>query len=113
MLRKTLKRLVVEERGVVISAELVLFSAVVVIGMLVGLQTVRNAVVTELGDFAAAVGTLNQSYSFAAVTGHHSSSAGSFLVDVRDDCDNPAFNPLNPAPALQCIGVAISASHEN
>lgn len=101
-MKKILRRLWCEESGVVISSELILFSTVVVIGMLVGLQTVREAVVQELGDFANAIGNINQSYSYAGVTGHHSSTAGSQLVDVIDDCDVPVPTAGN---APMCIGV--------
>jgi len=80
-------RLWKEEAGVIISSELVVLSALLIIGMVVGLQTVREAVVLELGDFANAIGSINQSYSFAGITGHHSSTAGSVFADARDDCD--------------------------
>jgi hypothetical protein len=102
----TIVRLWSEEDGVIVSSELVLFSTVVVIGMLVGLQTVRDAVTRELGDFAMSIGTINQSYSFAGVTGHHSSTAGSLLADRLDDCDQP-----QPGFPTGCILVA-TATHE-
>lgn len=100
-MKKVVCRLVTEESGVVISAELILFSTLLVIGMLVGLQTVRDAVVRELSDFANAVANTNQSYSFAGVTGHHSSTAGSALADVRDDCDTQTTG----VDVNMCIGV--------
>ena len=107
---KYLRRLWIEEEGVIISSELVLFSTVVVVGMLTGMQTVRDAVVEELGDFANAIGNINQSYHFAAVTGHHSATAGSFLFDARDDCDTQT--PVTGgAPMCIAVGVA-TASHE-
>ena len=100
-------RLWSEQEGVLVSSELVIFSTAVVIGMLVGLQTVRDAVVQDLGDFANAIGNINQSYSFAGVTGHHSSTAGSMLVDRADDCDTPA--PANSAEPM-CIDVCDPAA---
>ena len=107
---KMLQRLWNEQDGVVISSELILFSTVVVIGMLVGLQTVRESVVQELGDFANAIGNINQSYSYAGLTGHHSSTAGSVLIDVVDDCDVSV--PVTTM-APMCITVCgIAASNE-
>ena len=57
-----------DERGFIQSAELVLSATLVVIGMIVGLATFRDATVQELADTGAAVGQLNQSYS-VAITG--------------------------------------------
>jgi hypothetical protein len=82
-----LRRLWSGEDGFVISSELVLVATLMVMGMAVGLQTVRDAVVLELGDLAQAVGAANQSYSYAGITGHHSSTAGGSFADARDDCD--------------------------
>jgi Flp pilus assembly pilin Flp len=63
-----LKRLWSDEGGAIISAELVLVLTIVVLGMIVGLVAVRDAVVTELADFAQAIGSLDMSYEFAAVS---------------------------------------------
>lgn len=106
-----------EEQGVIISAELVLVMTITVIGMVVGLSEVANAVVQELNDVGDAIGSLNQSFGF---TGFHgltnagrgggfgggfggggfgggggggfggikSWTAGSAFVDFVDNCDN-------------------------
>ncbi|MBA2117889.1 Flp family type IVb pilin [Bremerella alba] len=59
----TLKKLWNDERGFVNSMELILIATLAVLGLIVGLATFRDAVTQELGDSAAAVGQLNQSYS--------------------------------------------------
>jgi Flp pilus assembly pilin Flp len=82
-----LRRLWYDEAGFIISTELVLIATLLVLAMIVGLQSVRDAVLAELADVAAAIGALNQSYSFAGVTGHASSVAGSVFIDVMDFCD--------------------------
>jgi Flp pilus assembly pilin Flp len=84
---KMLNRLWNDEAGFIVSSELVLVATVLVLGMIVGISSVRNAVVQELADVAAAIGKVNQSYSFSAVTGHNSSTAGSQYVDVNDQCE--------------------------
>jgi Flp pilus assembly pilin Flp len=76
-----------DESGAVLSTELVLLITILGIGMIVGLTNVRNAVVQELSDVAAAVGNLNQSYSYSAVTGHASLTAGGAWADVADFCE--------------------------
>ena len=82
-----------DEKGVILSAELVLILTIAVIGMVVGLSHVALAVNQELSDIACAIGALNQSYSF---TGFHccwfngrptSFVAGSSFTDWPDVCD--------------------------
>lgn len=90
-----------DEAGFVISSELVLVATILVLGVIVGMQSVRDSLVQELGDLAAAVGSVNQSYSFSAVTGHHSSTAGSLYLDETDDCDTQDTAGSEP----QCIAV--------
>jgi Flp pilus assembly pilin Flp len=76
-----------DEAGFVVSSELVLVATLLVLGMIVGLSEVRNAVVQELTDVAQTFGTINQSYSFNGVTGHVSSTSGSLRADLTDFCD--------------------------
>jgi len=77
-----------DQSGFVVSTDLILISSILVIGMLVGLVSVRDQIVQELGDVAVAVGNLNQSYSFAGhnVTfgGFTFTVAGSSFVDASD-----------------------------
>jgi hypothetical protein len=88
------KSLLKDEAGFIVSAELVLISTLVVVGLVVGLTEVQHSVVAELNDVADAIGSLNQSYhfsGFSVVKGHKgcgASVAGSCFVDVQDDCDN-------------------------
>jgi hypothetical protein len=87
-----LRTLWADEAGFVISAELALIGTLLVIGMVVGLAEVQNAVVNELNDVGDAIGSLNQSYFFHG----HSSMAncklkartvGSSFQDRTDDGD--------------------------
>jgi Flp pilus assembly pilin Flp len=74
-----------DEDGVVIATELVLILTILVIGLIVGLTTLRNVLATELGDLGGGVGRLTQSFSFSGVRGHTSTTAGSLSVDQNDD----------------------------
>ncbi|MEQ9069352.1 MAG: hypothetical protein RLO18_21640 [Gimesia chilikensis] len=83
-----------DERGFVISAELVLVLTIAVLAMIVGLSEVAVAVNTELNDVSNAIGALNQSYAYtgyaatATCDGKHKSYvAGSLFNDNADDCD--------------------------
>ncbi len=86
---KLWKQLWNDNAGFVVSTELILIATVLVIGMLVGLVSVRDQVVQELADVAAAVGDLNQSYEYNGVLGHTSRTAGSDFIDLTDACDTP------------------------
>ena len=83
------KRLWDDEAGFVVSLELILIATIVVIGLIVGLTTVRNAVVQELSDVAGAVQDMNQSYTFNAVASAVGTTAGSDFSDTRDYEDTP------------------------
>jgi Flp pilus assembly pilin Flp len=102
-----INRLWTDQAGFVVSTELVLIATILVIGMIVGLTSVRDQVVQELGDIAAAISQVNQSYSWSAVTGHHSSTAGSLFADLTDSCD--ATPDTADAPPL-CIAVCTVAA---
>lgn len=102
-----MKKLWSDEAGFIVSAELVLIATILVLGMIVGLVSVRDQVVQELGDIALAIGVINQSYSFSGITGHSSYTRGSQLIDTTDVCDGPA--EPGSAPAV-CIDVLVQAS---
>lgn len=88
-------RLLNDEAGFIISAELVLIFTLMFCGVAVGMTVVRDSVVQELGDVAEAIGALNQSYSFnsidapdaAIACSSHASCSGSGFEDLADDCD--------------------------
>ena len=98
-----------DDLGFIISAELVLIATILVIGMIVGLVSLRDQVVQELGDVGAAFSQLVQSYSFSGITGHTSSTAGSAFADFTDFCDDP---PDEAGNAPLCISVSEDASTE-
>lgn len=102
-MKNLVSRLWRDEAGFVVSAELVLVATITVLGMIVGLASVRDQVVQELGDVAAAIASANQSYSWSAVTGHSSSIAGSFFIDVADFCDTTK-NASGAPP--ECLSIA-------
>ena len=106
-----IRRLWNEEDGAIVSSEIVLVATLLVLGMIVGLTSVRNAVVQELADVANAIGNINQSYSFSGVTGHHSSTAGSQLVDVADFCETQCTGTVDCSSV--CVDICgTQASHE-
>jgi Flp pilus assembly pilin Flp len=97
-----------DELGAVVSAELVLVLTLLVLGMIVGLTTLRDQIVQELGDVALAIAAVNQSYSVSGITGHHSSTAGSIFIDTLDDCDgdDPAGGEAGEPACISVCAIA-------
>ena len=84
-----------DEAGFVISAELVLVSTILVIGMIVGLVVIRNQVVQELVDVGQAIGSLSQSYAFSGTKKPGVGwTDGSGYVDKIDFCQTPWQEPF-------------------
>jgi len=91
-MRKLFGALCADEAGVILSAELVLIMTIVVIGLIVGLSEVQDAVVNELNDVGEAIGSLNQSYYYHGQTSSShgklkSFATGSAFGDRMDSCD--------------------------
>jgi hypothetical protein len=100
-----------DDAGFVVSTELALIATILVIGLVVGLTSIRDQIVQELADIGGMISQLNQSYSFSAITGHHSSTAGSFGVDLVDSCD-VSCGDASGVGAL-CVSVcSVNATHE-
>jgi Flp pilus assembly pilin Flp len=90
-----------DETGAIVSAEIVLVATILVIGMIVGLKSVRDGVVTELADVGQAFSNFDQSYSYSSVDGHIAGTAGGAFVDAPDFCD--ADDEVNPDGASRCV----------
>ena len=104
-----LNRLILDDRGFVISIELVLIATIAVIGLIAGFTAIRDGVVCELSDVAGSVQDLNQSYAFCGVTGHAASTAGSDFNDSADFCDN---QDQVSGQADNCITFAVAPRNE-
>ncbi len=61
-----LRQLRQDENGVILSAEIVIVGSLLVVGMITGLTCLQQAVDGELRDVGAAIGALDQSYSFSS-----------------------------------------------
>ncbi|MBX3441680.1 MAG: hypothetical protein KF774_04675 [Planctomyces sp.] len=86
-------RLLHDEQGFIVSAELVLVATILVIGLIVGLSEIQHAVVSELNDVGDAIGSVNQSFFYSGFSKRdfwrvHAVSYGSAFYDAFDDCDN-------------------------
>ena len=94
-----MRKLFNDEAGFIVSAELVLVLTIAVLGMVVGLASVRDAINAELVDLSNAFGAFDQSYNVVGNTKYkvagekpgHASVAGFGFNDKRDDCDCQKF----------------------
>ena len=90
-----MNRLINDEKGFIVSAEIVLIFTLVFCSVAVGVAVVKDALVQELGDVAEAIGALDQSYNYRAInaalgdsgTDFHARCAGSGFNDLEDLCD--------------------------
>ena len=97
-----------DETGAIVSAEIMLVATILVIGVIVGLKSVRDSVVTELADVAQAFANVNQSYSYSGVAGHHAFTAGGLFTDLSDFCDSSSST--DPGQASKCVVICTSSS---
>ena len=62
------KNLWLDEGGAILSVELILIMVMVVIGLVVGLKALRDAVDAKLAEVAAAVAAIDPGYGFGGIT---------------------------------------------
>jgi len=104
-----LKRLWSEETGAIVSAEIMLIMSILVLGVTVGLKSVRDAVVTELADVAQALANVDQSVYVSATSGHHAFTGGIYFNDLPDFCDTSDANFAGQQS--KCVVICASALH--
>jgi hypothetical protein len=87
-MKSMFNRFLRSEEGFILSTEAVLVGTIMVLGLIVGITEVRNAVVQELGDYAQAVSWLSQDYAYTSVSSSNVTSnlttAGSQFSDSSD-----------------------------
>lgn len=95
-----------DDRGFVVSSELVLIATIVVIGLITGLVTVRDQVILELADVADAISEIDQSYSYGGVTAHAASTSGTLFNDAQDFCELVGTDDQQLDAGTQCLAIA-------
>ena len=102
-----------EEHASVLTAEVTLLTTVLVIGIIVGAKSFRDAAVTEWADYAQAIGSLDQSYNIPDVvdaTGATVVLQGGYFLDQKDAGDdstvtgNPLAHPGNDVNRVPATG---------
>ena len=81
--------------GFIVVSELILIATILVIGLIVGLVEVRDAVVAELEDVAEAIGNMDQGYTFDGVT-HLQITGAQTAGTAWDDAPDVAAGDQDP-----------------
>jgi hypothetical protein len=89
MVRHLFSRFLYHESGFILSSESLLIGTTAVVGLLVGLVSIRDGVLDEFEDFSEAIGFLDQSYSYTGVSGNgnDATTEGGLFEDTLEDGD--------------------------
>lgn len=79
---KCLQALWADDRGALIASEFLFVATILVLGIIVGLSGLRNAINTELSELANAILALSQGYSFSGLEGCCAAVDGSQAIDT-------------------------------
>lgn len=113
-----LHRFCQEEDGVLISLEMILAAIMLVMGMIVGMQVLRDAAAQELADLGMAIGAINNSFVIAGIAGPANGGTGSSVsgstftdaTDLNDAGSTPTAGVVAGGLLLGQAGAAESAS---
>ena len=102
-MRDLVFRLWSDDGGALIATEWVFVATILVLGIITGLVAVRQAVISELEEFANAVLALNQSFSFSGQTNCQASTAGSAFSDAVDSISIHSVEALPSSAAIASV----------
>ena len=71
-----------DDGGAIIAVEWIFFVAIVLIGLIVGFVTIRNAVVDEITVLSNAIDSISVCYAFSGLSNCEASVCGSQVTDV-------------------------------
>ncbi len=90
---KLLQKLWKDDAGAIIAAEYLFVATILVIGIIVGLASVRDAVNSELAELANAYLALSQGYIVSGQSGCCSQTDGSQAIDTPGLVPDPLCIP--------------------
>jgi Flp pilus assembly pilin Flp len=101
-MRKLLANCWKDDSGALIAMEFLFVATVLVIGIVVGLTAVRNAVNAELTELANAILALSQGYTISGQSGCGASVDGSAAIDTPGNEPCPVSTPPSNTVTLTC-----------
>jgi hypothetical protein len=99
MMKGLFKKLWNDDAGALLSMEFLFVATILVIGTIVGLANVRDAVNIELSELANAILALSQGYIISGQQGCCSSTDGSQAIDTPGLVTSPVCTP----PAIPSV----------
>src|SRR4051812_5080830 len=99
VMKKLLASVWSDDRGALIASEFLFVATILVIGIIVGLASVRDAASSELVDLAKAIVALSQGYSIPGQGGCCAATDGSRPIDTPPLIDAPICAP----PAIPSV----------
>ena len=93
-----------DDRGALLSIEFLLIATILVLGLVAGFTTLRNAVVAEFAELANAILTLSQGFSVGGLSGCCASVDGSQAIDTPGSVNGPI---CTAATSFSVIDVAV------
>ena len=99
-----LRKLWADTDGFIVSTELILIASILVLGLVAGLTQIAAEVAEELGDVGAAIGVINQSYSYGGISGHHGVVDGSQFTDATDGVDQTGGSCVQTCSLIGGVG---------
>jgi hypothetical protein len=103
-----LKTLWKDDSGVILTMEIILIATVILLGVLAGLATLRDGIITEMADIGGSLSNLDQSYVLHGAVSHSSATAGTVFNDLNDFGDDPN-DPIvvNQRCLVVCAGAPV------
>jgi len=102
--KQLFRKLWSDDQGALLAMEFLFMAVILVIGLVVGLVAVRNAITTELYELANSILALNTSYSFGGLTGCCASVDGSQAIDI------PAVLPVSPTCVTPTVPLIVTVA---
>jgi len=96
---KLMSKLWKDDAGAIIAAEYLFVATVLIIGVLVGLASVRDAINTELAEVANAYLALSQGYVLSGQSGCGAATDGSQAIDTPALVPDPSLT----VPAIPSV----------
>lgn len=84
MMRNVMARLWNDDDGALIAVEWIFLATILILGVIVGMVAVRQAIIAEFHDIANSLLALNQSFRITGQSNCESSTAGTFFFDLGD-----------------------------
>jgi Flp pilus assembly pilin Flp len=99
MMRTLMIRLWSDDHGALESIEFLLIATILILGLVVGLTALRNAITTEFEETANAILALSQGYSVSGLSGAGASVDGSQAIDTPGG----PLQHVNTPPAIPSV----------